>query len=97
MTAGRKALALNYDSAALRVAMATAQYGRADLFRKNDYPGRAEDAEADARAQLDRALELAPDDPSAVRLLASSLMKSRRYEEAGAHARPHRAALSQRH
>lgn len=82
LDAGKKALALNYDSAALRVAMATAQYGRADLFRKADYANRAEDAEADARTHLDRALQLAPDDPSAVRLLASTLIAKNRYAEA---------------
>ena len=82
LDAGKKALALNYDSAAMRVAMATAQYGRADLFRKADYPGKAEEAEADARIHLDRALQLAPDDPNAVRLLARTLMSNRRYAEA---------------
>ena len=80
--AGKRALALNYDSAPLRVAIATAQYGRAELFRKADYPGQADDAEADARANLDRALELAPDDPTAVRLLARNLLEKRRYSEA---------------
>lgn len=80
--AGTRALALNYDSAALRVAIATAQYGRADLFRKADYPGQAEEAEADARNNLERALQLAPDDPTAVRLLAKNLIDKRHYEEA---------------
>ena len=82
LSAGRQALALNYDSAALRVALATAQYGRADLFRKADYANRAEEAETEARTHLDRALQLAPDDPSAVRLLARSLIVSNRYAEA---------------
>ena len=80
--AGKRALALNYDSAALRVAMATAQYGRAELFRKADYPGQAEEAEADARANLDRALQISPDDPTAVRLLARNLLEKKRYTEA---------------
>ena len=82
LSAGEKALAANYDSAALRVAMATAQYGRADLFRKADYPGKAEEAETKARAHLDRALDLAPDDPSAVRLLARNLIANKRFAEA---------------
>lgn len=80
--AGKFALSLNYDSAALRVAMATAQYGRADLFRKADYPNQATEAEADARTHLERALQLAPDDPTAVNLLAKNLLDSRRFEEA---------------
>lgn len=81
--AGKRALALNYDSAALRVAIATAQYGRADLFRKAQYPNQADEAEADARTNLERALQLAPDDPTAVRLLSRNLINKRRYEEAG--------------
>ena len=80
--AGKRALALNYDSAALRVAIATAQYGRAELFRKADYPSQAEEAENDARLNLERALQLSPDDPTAVRLLARNLLAKKRYEEA---------------
>ena len=80
--AGKRALALNYDSAALRVAIATAQYGRADLFRKADYPNQADEAENDARLNLERALQLSPDDPTAVRLLARNLLAKKRYEEA---------------
>ena len=79
--AGKRALALNYDSAQLRVAIATAQYGRAELFRKADYPGKAEEAEMDARTNLERALQLSPDDPTAVRLLARNLIEKRRFEE----------------
>lgn len=82
LDAGRKAIAANYDSVPLRVAMATAQFGRADLFRKADSLDRAEDAEFDARKHLDRALELAPDDPAAVRLLARKLVETRRFSEA---------------
>ena len=80
--AGKKALSLNYDSASLRVAIATAQYGRADLFRKAQYPNQAEEAEADARTNLERALQLAPDDPTAVRLLAKNLIDKGLFEEA---------------
>ncbi len=82
LDAGRKAIATGFDSAALRVAMATAQFGRADLFRKAERAERADDAELDARKHLDRALELAPDDPVAVRLLARQLVASRRFSEA---------------
>lgn len=82
LEAGNKAIAANYDSVPLRIAMASAQYGRADLFRKADHLDRAEDAEFDARKHLDRALELAPDDPTAVRLLARGLVASRRFTEA---------------
>ena len=80
--AGKRALSLNYDSAALRVTIATAQYGRADLFRKADYANQAEEAETDARSNLERALQLSPDDPTAVRLLARNLLEKKRYEEA---------------
>ncbi len=80
--AGKRALALNYDSAALRVALATAQYGRAAIFRAKDYPGEADKAETDARGHLERALQLAPNDPTAVRLLAKNLLDKRSFEEA---------------
>ena len=80
--AGERALALNYDSAPLRVALATAEYGRADLFRQYLYPNRAEDAEAAAGKHLDRAIVLAPDDPSAGSLLARNLMAKRNFAEA---------------
>ncbi len=82
LDAGRKAVAAGFDSVPLRVAMATAQYGRADLFRKADRLDKAEDAELDARTHLDRALELAPNDPFAVRLLARRLVETRRFNEA---------------
>jgi tetratricopeptide (TPR) repeat protein len=82
LEAGRKALATNFDSVPLRVAMATAQFGRADIFRKHDRLDRAEDAELEARQHLTRALDLAPDDPTAIRLLARTLLEARRYNEA---------------
>ena len=82
LNAGKRAMALNYDSAALRVAMATAQYGRAELFHAADYQGKADEAEIDARSHLDRALQLSPDDPTAARLLARNLLFKRRFEEA---------------
>lgn len=82
LDAGRRAIATGFDSVPLRVAMATAQYGRADLFRQAERPNKAEDAELDARIHLDRALELAPDDPFAVRLLSRRLVEGRRFKEA---------------
>lgn len=82
LEAGRKAIALGTDTVALRTAMATAQFGRAELFRKADRLDRAEDAEFDARQHLDKALELAPDDPAVVRLLTKQLINQGRYEEA---------------
>ena len=82
LEAGRQALASNFDSVELRVAMATAQFGRADLFRRADRRDRAEDAELEARQHLDRALELAPNDAGAVRLLAGRLLEARRFNEA---------------
>ncbi len=82
LDAGLKAIATGFDSVQLRVALATAQFGRADLFRKAERIERAEDAEIDARKHLDRALELAPDDPIAVRLLARELVTARRFKEA---------------
>lgn len=82
LDSGRKAIDAGFDSVPLRVALASAQYGRADLFRKADRQSQAEDAEIEARTHLDRALELAPDDPLAVRLLARRLVESRRFNEA---------------
>jgi tetratricopeptide (TPR) repeat protein len=82
LKASREALATSYDSVPLRVAIATAQFGRADLFRRADRLDRAEDAEFEARKNLDRALELAPDDPGAVRLMARKLVEARRFEDA---------------
>ena len=84
LEAGRKALALGYDTAALRTAMATAQYGRATLFRAAGRPDKADDAELDASTHLQRALELAPDDPAAARLMATQLIDQGRYREAAA-------------
>ena len=82
LQAGRRALAVGYDTMPLRVAMATAEFGRAQIFRKFSRTDRATDADAAARKHLDRALEIAPDDPTAVRLLARSLIKQNRMEEA---------------
>jgi tetratricopeptide (TPR) repeat protein len=82
LEAGRKALSLGTDTVALRTAMATAQFGRAELFRKADRLDRAEDAEFDARQHLDKALELAPDDPAVIRLLTKQLVNQGRYDEA---------------
>ncbi len=82
LDAGLKAIAAGFDSAPLRVALATAQYGRADLFRQADRLNQADEAELDARTHLDRALELAPEDPSAVRLLGRRLVTARRFSEA---------------
>ncbi|HEX8464715.1 MAG TPA: tetratricopeptide repeat protein [Abditibacterium sp.] len=82
LEAGRQALASNFDSVELRVAMATAQFGRADLFRRAERLQRAEEAEEEARRHLERALELAPDNPDAVRLLAGRLVDAGRFREA---------------
>jgi tetratricopeptide (TPR) repeat protein len=82
LDAGRRALALQWDTATLRMAMATAQFGRSDLFRKADRPDSADEAEADARRHLDRARELSPDDPKITRLLAMQLVSQGRVREA---------------
>ncbi|MDF2440092.1 MAG: Tetratricopeptide repeat, partial [Abditibacteriota bacterium] len=82
LDAGRKALAAKFDSAGLRQAMATAQLGRAQLLRAAGRIDRAEDAELDARQHLDRALELAPEDPSITRLMTRQLVMQGRFREA---------------
>ncbi|HEX8834897.1 MAG TPA: tetratricopeptide repeat protein, partial [Abditibacteriaceae bacterium] len=82
LDAGRRSLALRRDSAVLRQAMATAQFGRADLFRRADRAESAEEAETDAYRHLDRARELAPNDPGISRLLAAQLVNQKRYREA---------------
>jgi tetratricopeptide (TPR) repeat protein len=82
LDAGRRALAMQWDTASLRMAMATAQFGRAELFRKANRDDSADEAEADARLQLDRARELSPDDPNITRLLAQQLVAQGRVREA---------------
>lgn len=82
LDAARRALALGHDTVTLRVAMATAQFGRADLFRKADRLEKAEDAEFEARQHLDKALEQGPEDPNVVRLLTRQLIAQRQYEVA---------------
>jgi predicted Zn-dependent protease len=82
LDAGRRSLALNWDTASVRQAMATAQFGRAELFRRADQTERAEEAELQARQHLDKARELAPDDPAIIRLLAEQLVGQKRYREA---------------
>jgi tetratricopeptide (TPR) repeat protein len=81
LDAGRRALNLGYDSGALRLALATAQFGRAELFRNANRYESAESAEEDANQHLDRARELAPDDPDVARLAAAQLLSQRRFRE----------------
>jgi len=82
LDAARRALAQQWDTATLRMAMATAQFGRSDLFRKADRQDSADEAEVDARRHLDRARELSPDDPKITRLLAEQLSTQGRVREA---------------
>ncbi len=82
LASAHKALALGYDSAELQQAMATAQMGRAFLFRQADRLDKADEADADAQAHLDRALALAPDDPGPSRLMASYLVQQGRSRDA---------------
>lgn len=84
--AAGRAVALDYDSANLRTAMAAAEFGRAEMFRRNGRPDQAEEAEKAANNHLDRARELAPNDPDVVagisRLMAKYLLEQKRYREA---------------
>jgi tetratricopeptide (TPR) repeat protein len=86
LAAANKAQTLGYDSANLRTAMAAAEFGRADLFRRNGRSDQAEDAELVARRHLERAREMAPDDPEVAagvsRLMAKYLLEQKRYSEA---------------
>jgi tetratricopeptide (TPR) repeat protein len=86
LAAAAKAQALGYDSANLRTAMAAAEFGRADLFRRSGRSDQAEDAELVARRHLERAREMAPDDPEVAagvsRLMAKYLLDQKRYSEA---------------
>jgi tetratricopeptide (TPR) repeat protein len=86
LAAAAKAQTLGYDSANLRTAMAAAEFGRADLFRRNGRADQAEDAELIARRHLERAREMAPDDPEVAagvsRLMAKYLLEQKRYSEA---------------
>jgi len=81
LKAGQAALQRGTDTAPLRVAMARAQFGRADLFRRANRIDSAEDAEADAQTHLERALQLAPGDPQALKFLARALITSGRTAE----------------
>ncbi|MDQ3813498.1 MAG: tetratricopeptide repeat protein, partial [Armatimonadota bacterium] len=81
--AGNRALKLQYDSAALRQALATVQWGRAEIFRQHDRIESAEEAEREAKDHLNRAMELAPtDDPIVLRLISKQLVTQGRYREA---------------
>ncbi len=82
LTAARKALALGYDSSELQQAMATAQMGRALLFRQAERFDKADEADADAQAHLDQAVALAPDDPGPARLMADYLVRQGHYRDA---------------
>lgn len=86
LKAAGEALKARHDSAALRLAMATAQFGRATLFRAADRIERAEEAEFQAREHLDRARELTTDDPGVAlniaRLHAEQLVARKQFREA---------------
>lgn len=96
LEAGRQAITNGADSADLRVALARAQFGRADLFRRADqlannnpnnpnnnvdYINNAEDAEANAQVNLERALQLSPNNPQVLKLMARALITSGRVTE----------------
>lgn len=82
LESGRKAIAAGADTVTLHIALASARFGRAELYRKADRLERAEDDEFHARQHLERALQLAPDDPAAIRLLARSLLAQNRTDDA---------------
>jgi tetratricopeptide (TPR) repeat protein len=82
LAAARKALDLGYDSSELRQAMATAQMGRAYLFRDAGQEDNADKADADAELHLRRALELSPDDPGPARQMATYMVAQGRYRDA---------------
>jgi tetratricopeptide (TPR) repeat protein len=86
LQAATRAQSLGFDSANLRTAMAAAEFGRAELFRRSGRIDQAEDAELFARRHLERARELAPDSPEVVasvsRLMAKYLLDQKRYKEA---------------
>lgn len=82
LEAGRRAMAGGTDSASLRMTLATAQFGRAQLFKEAGRADSADAAIADARDQLDKAKAMAPGDPSVARLLASNLIDQKMYREA---------------
>lgn len=82
LDAAKRALALGYESAELHLAYAVTQWGRAEIFRNYNAEPRADAAESDARAHLDRALLLAPqDEPGVLREIAAQLVAQSRYKE----------------
>jgi tetratricopeptide (TPR) repeat protein len=82
LESARKAIALGHDTSELRQAMATAQMGRAALFRAASRPEKADEAEAEARVHLERALAMTPDDPGAIRLMVAGFVEKRQFREA---------------
>lgn len=82
LKAGRQAIKMGYDTASVRTAMATAQFGRADIFRQHDRMDKAQEAEAEARTHLDRAMQLEPDNADVARLMARQLGSQGRFHEA---------------
>lgn len=86
LRAAERALATGHDSAALRIAMATAEFGRAQEHRKEGRIDQAEDTELRARRYLEKARELSPEDAKitaqADRLQAGYLLEQERYGEA---------------
>ncbi len=76
LNAGRQALANSADSVELRLAMATAQLGRARLFNAAGQSENANDAMKEANVHLTKARALAPDDPAVLRLTAEQMAQS---------------------
>lgn len=82
LEAGNQALRLNFDTPSLRIAMAQSEFGRAELFHRANRSEQADNAEAAARAHLDRAFAMEPENPAVARVMAQSLVVQGRYREA---------------
>ena len=82
LKAGQQALAAGYDSSVLRLALATAQIGRAQLFDAAVRGESAREALKEAETHLMRARQMAPDDPAVLRLMSQQMTMQSRAREA---------------
>lgn len=86
LDAAQHALSAGYDSALLRTVMASAEFGRAKLFRKADRSNQAEIATRQAKEYMALAMKLAPQDSSAnvdvSKLMAQNLFDNGQFNEA---------------
>lgn len=86
LDAAQHALSTGYDSAMLRTVMATAEFGRADIFAEAGRDNQADLANRQAKEYLDIAMKLAPQDSTidadVSKLMATNLIAAKQFAEA---------------